>query len=132
MSMKKGSGWGFMTVELVVAIVVGGIIFASAGVAITNYSHLSGRGQNLVLANSFVEGKVESLRNIGYNGLNSGTTDISSELPAGLQGPKSATLEISEPSQGLKQANISISYSDQGTNRSYSYRTYVGELGVGQ
>ncbi len=130
--MRKVSNRGFTTVELVVAIVVGGIIFASAGVAISNYSHLSGRGQNLVLANSFVEAKVESLRSIGYSGLGTGTTDIGSELPTGLQGPKSATLEISEPSQGLKQADISVSYSDQGTNRSYSYRTYVGELGVGQ
>lgn len=123
---------GFTIVELIIAIVVGGVIFASAGVAISNYSHLAGRGQNLVLANSFVEGKVESLRSIGYSGLGNGTTDIGNELPADLQGPKSASLEISEPSQGLKQVNITVAYSDQGANRSYSYRTYVGELGVGQ
>ena len=130
--MRKNSNRGFTIVELVIAIVVGGVIFATAGVAISNYSHLSGRGQNLVLANSFAEAKVESLRSISYSGLSIGTTDISGELPAGLQAPKSASLEISEPTQGLKQVDISIAYSDQGANRSYSYRTYVGELGVGQ
>ena len=130
--MRQVSNRGFTIVELVIAIVVGGVIFATAGVAISNYSHLSGRGQNLVLSNSFAEGKVESLRSISYSGLGTGTTDISGELPAGLQAPKSASLEISEPTQGLKQVDISIAYSDQGANRSYSYRTYVGELGVGQ
>ena len=99
--MRQVSNRGFTIVELVIAIVVGGVIFATAGVAISNYSHLSGRGQNLVLANSFAEGKVESLRSISYSGLSTGTTDISGELPAGLQAPKSASLEISEPTQGL-------------------------------
>lgn len=123
---------GFTTVELLIAIVVGAIIFASAGVLISNYSHLNNRGQNLILANSFVEAKAEALRSISYAGLNDGTTDISNELPGNLSLPKSASMTISEPSPGLKQADITVNFSDQGINRSYAYRTYVGELGVGQ
>lgn len=123
---------GFSTVELIVASILAAIIMASASLIIGNYSHLSTRSRNLVLANSFVEAKVEALRSVGYNGLTNGTTDISNELPVELSTPRSGSLEISAPAGGLKQVDIDITYSDQGTARSYSYRTYIGELGVGQ
>lgn len=105
---------------------------ASASLIIGNYSHLGGKGRNLVLSNSFIEGKIEALRSIGYNGLSDGTTDIAGELPSELSQPRSASLQISSPGAGLKQIDVTITYSDQGTNRSYSYRTFIGELGVGQ
>ena len=123
---------GFTTVELIIATVVGGIIIASASLIIGNYSHLSGKGRNLVLSNSFVEAKAEALRSTGYNGLNDGITDIGNELPAELAQPRSASLQISASGAGLKQVDITVTYSDQGTPRTYSYRTYIGELGVGQ
>lgn len=105
---------------------------ASASLIIGNYSHLSGRGRNLVLSSSFVEAKVEALRSIGYNGLGDGTSDIGNELPAELAQPRSASLQISAQGAGLRQIDIIVTYSDQGTPRTYSYRTYIGELGVGQ
>src|SRR3989344_4791852 len=123
---------GFTTVELIIATVVGGIIIASASLIIGNYSHLSGKGRNLVLSNSFVEAKAEALRSTGYNGLNDGITDIGNELPAELATPRSASLQISPQGAGLKQIDITVTYSDQGAPRTYSYRTYIGELGVGQ
>ncbi|MBI2592112.1 prepilin-type N-terminal cleavage/methylation domain-containing protein [Candidatus Saccharibacteria bacterium] len=130
--MKKNDKSGFTIVELITAAVIGGIVIASASLIINNYSYLSGKGRNLVLSNSFAEAKVEALRSVGYNGLSSGATDITNELPAELSQPRSATLQIGAPSAGLKQIDIAITYSDQGINRSYSYRTYIGELGVGQ
>lgn len=128
--VKKDTG--FSTVELIVATILAAIIMASASLIIGNYSHLGTRGRNLVLANSFVEAKVEALRSVGYNGLNNGSTDISNELPAELSTPRSGSLEISAPAAGIKQIDIDVTYSDQGTARTYSYRTYIGELGVGQ
>ena len=112
-------------------MVVGLAFILLTNVAVTNYLHLSTRARQLSLANSFVEGEVEALRNQGYNALTDGTTDISSQLPAALQSPKSASVQISSPSGGIKQIDITVTYNDQ-VSRSYSYTTYIGELGVGQ
>lgn len=131
--MIKNKSEGFTIVELITATIIAAVVVASASLIIGNYSHLGGKGRNLVLSNSFVEAKAEALRSIGYNGLNDGVTDISNELPAELTPPRSASLQISAPGgAGLKQIDVSVTYSDQGTPRTYSYRTYIGELGVGQ
>jgi type II secretory pathway pseudopilin PulG len=122
---------GFSIVELVVGIVVGGILVVSLSGIVNNYLRLGQKSRNLTLANSYVEGKVESLRNIGYNGLSLGTTDLSSELPAGISNPDSSSMVVTSPSTGIKQVDISVTYYDQGTNRTFSYTTYIGELGVG-
>lgn len=132
---KKESQAGFTIVELVVAMIVGTAFIITTNLAISNYAHLATRDRQLTLANSFVEGETEALRNSGYNSLNIGTTDITGQLPAALQAPKSATLNISYPggdaSGGIKQIDVSVNYTDQ-TSKSYSYTTYIGELGVGQ
>ena len=130
--MIKNKTEGFTTVELITATIIAAIVVASASLIIGNYSHLSGKGRNLILSNSFVEAKAEALRSIGYSGLSDSTTDISNELPAELATPRSASLQISPQGAGLKQIDITVTYSDQGAPRTYSYRTYIGELGVGQ
>jgi len=132
MKVWTSSEKGFTLVELLVAIAVGAIVTASLSQVVTSYVHVAQRGRYLNLANSYVEAKVESLRNIGYNGLTPGTTNISSELPTQLPGSPSASMTIGNPSGGLKQVDITVSYKDQGQNNTYSYTTYVGELGVGQ
>lgn len=123
---------GFTIVELLVAIAVGAIVTVSLNQVVTSYVHVAQRGRYLNLANSYAEAKAESLRNSGYNGLGIGTTNISGELPPQLPKDRSASMTVTSPSGGLKQVYISISYRDQGQNNTYSYTTYVGELGVGQ
>jgi type II secretory pathway pseudopilin PulG len=123
---------GFSIVELIIVIVVGITFIASLNVVVNNYTNLGKRDRNLVLANSYAEGKIESLRNIGYNSIPAGTTSLTSELPAQLPTAKSATMVVSTPQAGLKQVDLTINYTEQGINRSYKYATYVGELGVGQ
>lgn len=123
---------GYTLVELVVTIMVGGVFAIGVTTMVSANSHLVQRSRDLVSVNSFVEDKIEELRSIGYSGLAIGTTDIASELPADLNSPRSATAQISNPSTGLKQAVIEITYNDQGAQQTYSYSTYIGELGVGQ
>lgn len=123
---------GFTIVELLVTIVVGAILLTGLNVAIISQVHLSERTRDLTLSNAFVEYKIESLRSIGYSGLTDSTTNITSELPADLNSPRSGSLQISTLSSGMKQIDITVSYNSQGTNRTYSYTTYIGELGVGQ
>jgi prepilin-type N-terminal cleavage/methylation domain-containing protein len=129
---KLKTSQGFSMVELIVAIVVGTLLTISANTAINTYLHLGKSSRNLILANSYVEGKVESLRNIGYNGLAIGTTSLTGELPSGLQSPHGGSLQVSNSSTGLKQIDISVTYTDRGVSQTYSYTTLIGELGVGQ
>ena len=128
--MKKEDG--FTIVESIVAMIVGAIMIGSATLILTSGQRLSQRHRDLVIANAFVEQKVEALRSLGFLGLSDGTTNITSEMPSELNSPRSGSLQISTPSGGLKKIDLSITYNDQGTNRTYAYTTYIGELGVGQ
>lgn len=128
--MNKQSG--FTIVESIVAMIVGAILIGSAILLITSGGRLSQRHRDLVVANAFAERQIEALRSIGFLGLSDGSTDLTDQVPTELQEPRSATQDISTPSAGLKTIDLSLTYNDQGVNRTYSYRTYIGELGVGQ
>jgi len=123
---------GFTLVELLVSIAVAGIVTASLNQVVTTYLHVSQRGRYLNLANAYVEAKVEALRNTGYSGISTGTTSLTSELTSQLPRSRSASMTVTAPSGGIKQIDITVSYKDQGQSQSYSYTTYIGELGVGQ
>ena len=129
--MKRNDSAGFSIVELVLAIVVGLTFISSMNLVVDDYTHLGKRDRSLLLVNSFAEAEVEQLRNNTYNSLNLGTTSLTSQLPSQLS-HASGTMTVSQAQTGLKQIDISISYNDLGTTRTYTYRTYEGELGVGQ
>jgi prepilin-type N-terminal cleavage/methylation domain-containing protein len=132
MKYKKHGAGGYTLVELVVTIAVAGIFTLALTNVVTNYLHLWQRGRYLSLSSEFVESKVEALRNNGYNELILGSTNISNELPSQLPPQRSASMAVTSPSDGLKQVDITVTYKDQGQDNSYSYTTYMGELGVGQ
>jgi type II secretory pathway pseudopilin PulG len=132
MKRQKLANGGFTIVEALVSMAVAAIVIGSLTQVVTTYVHVSQRGRYLNLANSYVEGKVESLRNAGFNGIATGTSNLTSELPSQLPPGRSASMSVTLPQAGLKQVDITVSYSDNGQTRSYSYTTYIGELGVGQ
>lgn len=123
---------GFTLVELLVCIVVAAIVISSLNQVVDSYVHVGQRGRWLNLANAYVEGKVEALRNTGYNGVSTGTSSLTSELPSALPPSRSASMTVTAPQTGIKQIDITVSYKDQGQTQSYAYTTYMGELGVGQ
>ncbi len=118
--------------ELLVSLAVGAVLIGSVNTIYTNQLALSQQTRDTVLANAFAESKVESLRSKGYLGVTNGTTDISTELPAELGSPRSATLVVTNKSTSVKNIALTISYRSQGKTQTYSYTTYLGELGVGQ
>lgn len=122
---------GFTIVEILVAIAVGAIVVTSLNEVVTSYLHVSQRGRYLNQANAYVEAKVEALRNTGYSAINTGTTSLTSEMPTSLP-KRSGTMTVTDPGGGIKKIDISVSYSDQGKTNTYSYTTYIGELGVGR
>ena len=131
MKTKKLTPGGFTIVEALVAIVLAGVLIGTLTQVVTTYVHLAKRGRYLNLANSFVEAKVEALRNSGYNALTIGTASLNSELPSQLPPGKSASM-VTTQETGLKRIVITVAYNDNGQSNSYSYTTLIGELGVGQ
>lgn len=119
---------GFSVVELILSIVVGVLFLMALSQITSNYIILGQKSRDVVLSNSYAEGKIETLRNIGFNGLGTGTSDVSGELPAQLHGPKSASIVISTPQSDLKQVDLSVTYSDRGTARTSTYTAYIGEI----
>ncbi len=99
---------------------------------VVSQSYLVERSRDAVIANSFIEAKVEALRSLGFSGLTDGSTNITAEMPSELNTPRSASVVISSDSAAIKRAVISITFNEQGNARSYSYTTLIGELGVGQ
>jgi prepilin-type N-terminal cleavage/methylation domain-containing protein len=132
MRTKHNKNSGFTLVEVLVAIVVGGVYMSTFGVLLGAHTHLSQRGRDLTVANAFAENKIEEIRSKGYTAVGLGSTDISNELPAELGAPRSAELHVTTESDGLKQIVVSLAYNDQGKNQTYAYTTYLGELGVAQ
>ena len=130
--IKQQKASGYTIVELLVTMIVGGMLSASVAIFLGLHVHLAQRGRDVSVVNSFVEDKVEELRSEGFLALSDGTTDITNELPVELARSRSATLEISSVNPAIKQIDISVTYNDQGKEKSYSYTTYIGELGVGQ
>lgn len=132
MRALKTKSDGFTLVELIVAIALIGIFVGSIAIAQTNSAKLGQRGRDVAVVNSFAENKIEQLRSKGYLGVGLGASDVTSELPSELQSPRSATLTVSTDPVAMKKVVLSISYNDQGDTRTYSYTTYIGEIGVGQ
>lgn len=123
---------GFTLVELLVTILVSSILVGVLSTISSNNSFMAQRGRDLTVVNSFAENKVEELRSKGFSTLVNGTTSLTSAMPNELQAPRSGSLVISDASTGLKLVVVALTYSDQGKPLTQTYKTYIGELGVGQ
>ncbi len=121
-----------MTVELLITIIVGAILVLSLNSIVASHTYLTQRSRTMVLANAFAEQQIEALRSAGYLRTPYGTKSLTNELPADLHKPRSATLAVSAESSAVKRINLTITYNEQGVQRTQSYTTFIGELGVGQ
>lgn len=132
MSKSESTEYGFTIVELLITLIVGAVLITGLHSIVTSQTYITERSRDLVIANSYVEARIEALRSLGYSGLTDGTTDITSELPAELNSPRSANLIVTTHTTAIKKVVINLTYNEQGTERSHSYTTLIGELGVGQ
>lgn len=131
-AVAKTTEQGFTIIELLVTIAVVGIMVPTLVGFVNTLNRFNDRARDLTLVNSLAENKVESLRSIGFSSINTGTVSFTSEMPASLGSPRSADYTVTVPSTGIKQIDMTISYNDHGTTQSVNYKTYIGELGVGQ
>lgn len=123
---------GFTLVEMLVTILVSIILIGALSVITNNNVFMAQKGRDLTIVNSFAENKVEELRSKGYLSISNGTTDITAEMPTELKKPRSGSIAISDASIGLKLVVINLNYNAQGQTQNHTYKTYIGELGVGQ
>lgn len=123
---------GFTIIELIVSIVVFAILVPAIASFLALLDDMNDRARDTAIINALAENKVESLRSAKYTSLTNGTTDFTSELPQTISKPRSATYQVTAPNSGLKQVDLNITYNDHGRQKTLSYKTYVGELGVGQ
>ena len=131
-TVAKTTETGFTVIELLIAIAVVGILVPTLSEFVNTLNRFNDRARDLTLVNSLAENKVESLRSIGYSSIGNGTTSFENELPTSIGRPRSADYTVTTPNTGIKQIDLTISYNDHGTTQTVVYRTYIGELGVGQ
>ena len=131
-TISQESQSGFTLVELLVTIAVSTILIGSLSVIVNNNTFIAEKGRDQIVTNSFAENKIEELRSKGYLALSDGSTDITSEMPDELKNPRTGTVTISTAGTGLKLTVLTLTYNDQGLSRTHTYKTYIGELGVGQ
>lgn len=124
--------FGFTIVELLVSIAVGSVFMLAVTTLIIQNTRTAQKARDLAVIDSYAENKIEALRSGGFLSLNNGTTDITSEMPNELKSPRSGSLVISSASPSIKQAQIVTTYNNQGVPKTYTYTTFIGELGVGQ
>jgi type II secretory pathway pseudopilin PulG len=123
---------GFTIAELLVTLIVGGLFVGSLALILNTHVSISARGRDIAVTNSYAENKIESLRSAGFLTLTDGTFDVTTELPGELKAPRSGTLVVSTEAADIKQVDLTVIYNDQGNPKTYSYTTFIGELGVGQ
>jgi prepilin-type N-terminal cleavage/methylation domain-containing protein len=141
--MSKSSQSGFTLVEIVITIAVFAVILPAIVGMVVSLDHINDRAREQALVHSLAETKAEELRSVGFEGEELELTDppdvppvdFGDELPDTLSSPKSANYTVSladSSNPSLKEIEIIISYNDRGTTRTSTYKTYLGELGVGQ
>jgi prepilin-type N-terminal cleavage/methylation domain-containing protein len=131
-SPTKTNHSGFTIVELLITITLIAISVPAIALMIDAIGGVNDRARDLASIHALVERKVETLRSIGFTGLANGTTTFTSELPTSVAEPRSATYTISSLNAGVKLVSVTVTYYDHGKTQSLAYKTYIGELGVGQ
>ncbi len=122
---------GFTIVELLITIVIIGIAGVGIGSLFYAVQYTQVRSQHRDLATRAAQRRIEYLRNSSYNTLTAGTTqNFTADLPAGLPGTKSGTVEITEPTPGLKKLSVTITYNENGRQQQVKMTSTVGLIGL--
>lgn len=131
--MQRQEESGFTLIELVITAVLMSITFLSIYSLFDTLRVVNARANNLTLATQVAQKQLELRRNIPYNALDTGTTDISSALtPYPSLGPgRTGSIEVTETdTRGLKRVNVNIDYTDRGLTKRIRLSTYVARNGM--
>jgi prepilin-type N-terminal cleavage/methylation domain-containing protein len=129
---------GFSLIELIVTATVLAVAAISLVTVFLTVGALNRRTRSMTLATQAAQKRVEIYRNQAFSTLALGTVDFTSELPASLGAPKSATATISDADPNsdppnpidLKRVDIDISYTDKGVTKKVQVSTLVAKRGI--
>ncbi len=130
--LKRLTSSGFTLAELVIAISIFAIVIPIITLSVTELTIINARSRNILIANTAAQNKIEVLRSQGFNSINTGTYDFSSELSPLLSSPRTASYTVTNNTASIKDISIAISFRDATTTRTMQYKTSISELGVGQ
>jgi len=130
----KNNQSGFTLVEVVVTIIVAGIMMIGLSSTVVGIRLVNARAKDAALINTIAEQKIEELRSRTFVQLEDGTFDFTNELPNTITGDRLAEYEVETVTGNvaLKEITVSITYNSFNNEVTYAYRSYIGELGVGQ
>lgn len=124
---------GFTIVELLVAIVVVGLMVVGVTSLFITIQTTQRKTRLLETATRAGEKKIEELRNVNYNSLETDSTiDFTAELPSSLPEPRSANVAVSEPTPGVKRVDVTITYRDGRADKDVHLSSMIGVIGIGQ
>jgi uncharacterized protein YebE (UPF0316 family) len=116
---------------MLVTLALFAVMIPALTLGLSTLTQLNNRARDLTIISIIAENKIESLRSIGYNAVNSGSFDFTSELTQEIASPKSATYTVVQGT-GFKTINISIQYTDYRKSKTVLYKSVISETGVGQ
>lgn len=132
MIRSKTHQQGFTVIELLISIALFAILVPTIVGFLNTIGALNDLAKDTTIANSVTENKVEALRSAGFLSVDAGTVDFTDELPATLSHPRSAVYTVTVINPSTKQIDIVVSFTGSGGQREATFRTYIGEIGVGQ
>lgn len=130
--MHKRLEDGFTVIEIMIGIALFGLIMPTIIMGVVNVGRLNDRAADLIKANIVAEEKLESLRNAGFNTLNPGTYDFTSELHPTFSEPRNAEYVVADETPGVKSVRVNITYNVYGAPKNLSFKSIISELGVSQ
>jgi prepilin-type N-terminal cleavage/methylation domain-containing protein len=130
-SMESKNTRGFTVVEMLLTLAIFAVVVPAVAIGIATLTSLNNRARDLTLISIIAENKIESLRSLGYNSVSTGTATFTSELPAELASPKSASMTVTQ-NTGYKTVDVSITYNDNKRARTTTYKSIISETGIGQ
>ncbi len=125
---------GFTLIEVAVALVVAGLIIISLSNIFIAISVVQRQSDHLALATRSAEQEIESLRNSHYNTLvdSPPPIDFTSQLPTALATPRSASVNVSEPSAGIKRLDVTITWQEGSRSKTIELSSLLGNIGIAQ
>jgi len=131
--MKLGGEGGFTLIELIVTMVVLSGIFLAIFSLFDTLHGVNARANNLTVATEVAQREMELYRNIPYNTINVGTTDVTSALSSytSLGSTRSASVVVTQvDARGLKQVEVTVNYYDHAIPRKVVLDTLVAQNGM--
>ena len=131
--MKLGAEDGFTIIELVVTMVVLSITFMSVFSLFDTLHGINSRADHLAVATEVAQREMELYRNIPYNTIAVGTTDVTSALSSypTLGSTRSASVAVTQvDARGLKQVEVTVNYYDHAIPRKVVLDTLVAQNGI--